>query len=133
MLDRKYRGILQGTLLLLILAFAAWKFAFPGVGQGPRIDCNWTERLPVAQLEYSSHARCRMGCRNIDQRMVEAIYLHGQLNCKKNSVVDGHPRYALEKRDDRGDLLRVIVADDGDRHVIVTVIRLDHEDRCSCS
>ncbi len=134
MLDRKYKGILQGAILLFVVAWAVWKFGFSMPGKGDDTpNCEWTERLPVEQLVYVSHARCRMACRGIDQNLVEKVYLHGEVNCKKSSVKDGKNRYALEMRDDRGDDIRIIVEDDAGRHVIVTVIRLDKEDRCTCS
>ena len=134
MVNRKYKGLLQGTLLLLIVAFAIYRFVWPGMRGGePGVDCAWHERVSTESLIYVAHARCRMACRDIDERLVEKVYLHGELNCQKSSVKDGKHRYALEKRDDRGDMIRIIVEDDDGRHVIVTAIRLDKEDRCSCS
>jgi Domain of unknown function (DUF4258) len=132
MINKKYKSILQGILLLLIVAFAVLKFALPG-GRGPVDTCAWTERVPVDELVYVAHARCRMACRDIDQALVQDVYLHGEINCRKNSMSNGHHRYALEKKDDRGDMIRVIVEDDDDKHVIITVIRLDRDDNCSCS
>lgn len=132
MLDRRYKGILQGALLLLIIGWAVWKFGFSMSGPSDG-DCNLTARVPVDELVYVAHAKCRMACRDIDRQLVEKVYLHGEINCKKSSVKDGKHRYAIEKRDDRGDMIRIIVEDDNGRHVIVTVIRLDKEDRCACS
>ncbi len=134
MIDRKYRGLLQGLLLLLIVVFAIYRFVLPGSNDGDDgVDCNWNERVSTDALVYVAHAKCRMACRDIDERLVEKVYLHGELNCQKSSVKDGKRRYALEKRDDRGDMIRIIVEDDDGRHVIITAIRLDKEDRCSCS
>jgi hypothetical protein len=132
MLDRRYKGILQGALLLVIIGWAVWKFGFsmPGSGDG---DCKLTSRVPVDELVYVAHAKCRMACRDIDRQLVEKVYLHGEINCKKSSVKEGKHRYAIEKRDDRGDMIRIIVEDDDGHHVIVTVIRLDKEDHCACS
>jgi Domain of unknown function (DUF4258) len=132
MVDRKYKSALQGILLLAILAFAIWKIADQSSGE-PSLDCDWRDRKPVQELVYVDHARCRMGCRDIDQSLVEDVYLNGEVNCAKSSVKDGNRRYALEKRDARGDKIRVIVEDDDGRHVIITVIRLDRDDKCSCS
>jgi hypothetical protein len=108
--------------------------ASPGPENGtPTDDCNWTERHPVNELAYVSHAKCRMKCRDIDQTLVEKIYLHGEINCEKSSIKAGNHRYALEASDDRGDRIRIIVEDDHGKHLIITVIRLDKEDRCTCS
>jgi hypothetical protein len=131
MLNKKYRGFIQGLLLLLIVVFAVWKF-FPGAGAGED-NCTLPARLPVDELVYVNHARCRMDCRDIDEALVEDVYLHGEINCKKSSINNGNHRYALEKRDQSGDMIRIILEDDHGKHVIVTAIRLDRKDRCECS
>jgi Domain of unknown function (DUF4258) len=138
--NSKYKKLLQVIVLLLAVAFAVYRFGFgghrDGGGNGDGVgesDCNWTERVPVEELVYVSHARCRMACRDIDAQLVEQVYLHGEVNCKKSSVKDGKHRYALEQDDNQGDRIRIIVEDDDGKHVIVTVIRLDRDDKCTCS
>jgi hypothetical protein len=138
--NSKYKKLLQAIVLLLAVAFAVYRFGFGGPRSGgggsdgvSDGDCNWTERVPVAELVYVAHARCRMACRDIDAQLVEQVYLHGEVNCKKSSVKGGKHRYALEQEDKQGDRIRIIVEDDEGKHVIVTVIRLDRDDKCICS
>ncbi|HEX2899386.1 MAG TPA: DUF4258 domain-containing protein [Bacteroidia bacterium] len=121
----------QGILLLLIIGFAAWRVG--RVIGNPSHSCEFTGRDQVNALVYVAHARCRMGCRDIDEELVEQVYLKGELNCKKSSQSNGNARYALEMRDERGDMIRIIVEDDDGKHVIVTAIRLDKPDKCTCS
>lgn len=97
------------------------------------ISCDWSERVPVDRLDYVSHAVCRMECREIPKWLVEDVYLHGELNCQKSRMEKGKPRYALEKKDRRGDVIRIIVQDNGTEHMIITTIRLDQPDKCECS
>ncbi|MFN8396922.1 MAG: DUF4258 domain-containing protein [Bacteroidia bacterium] len=127
---RRYRGWLQAGILLLIVVFALFKFT--GIGQGGSA-CEFPARQDVSELRYVDHALCRMRCRDIDQKLVEDVYLHGEVNCKKSSMSNGNRRYALELRDSRKDMIRVIVEDDNGEHVIITVIRLDKPDKCTCS
>jgi hypothetical protein len=129
---KKNRGLIQAVLLLLIAAFVIWKVVGFWGGSGSNA-CEFTQRLATRDLEYVDHARCRMACRDIDQALVEKVYLQGALNCKKSSIKNGKHRYALELRDSRGDMIRIIVEDEQDKHVIVTAIRLDQEDECACS
>lgn len=126
----RYRGWLQAGILILIVIYALLKLT--GIGKGGS-DCDFTPRQDVSDLRYVDHARCRMRCRDIDQKLVEDVYLHGEVNCKKSSTVNGNRRYALELRDSRKDMIRIIVEDDEGEHVIITVIRLDRPDRCACS
>ena len=65
--------------------------------------------------------------------MVEAVYEDGSVNCEKSGPKDGDMRYALEKEDERGDVTRVIVEDEGGKHIVITVIRIGGEDQCECS
>ena len=128
---KKRRRIIQFTLILLAGIWLFLQFAVPDLlGEDP---CAFDERVATSELVYVEHAKCRMKCRNIDQKLVELVYTKGKVNCEKSSYKNGNPRYALEKRDPLGDKIRVIVEVDGDTHLIITVIRLGKRDHCSCS
>lgn len=129
---RKNRRLLQSLLLLLLAVYLLYRVSNRNPGDGGN-HCSFDDRVAVSELIYVAHARCRMKCRDVNQRMVEKVYLEGSINCEKSSHKDDKPRYALEKRDDRGDKIRVIVEDDDGKHVIITVIRLGKNDRCTCS
>ena len=125
------RRLIQSILLLALAVFILYRISSQGGNQGTL--CRFSDRVDVDELVYVDHARCRMECRGVNQRTVEKVYRDGVVNCKKSSYKRGKPRYALEKRDERGDKIRVIVEDDEGQHVIITVIRLGKDDHCSCS
>ena len=130
-INRRGKSWWQGLLLILILGFAIWRIG--RVAMNPGSSCEFTERVAVNELVYVAHASCRMNCRDISRDLVEEVYLQGELNCKKSSESKGNRRFALEKRDELGDIIRIIVEDDNGKHVIVTAIRLDKPDKCTCS
>ena len=98
-------------------------------------QCSFEDRRNPSELVYSNHARCRMVCREVPEKLIEEVYLKGKVNCKKSRFEDDETRYALEMKDRRGDRIRLVVAidEDDDAHVVVTVIRLDKDDLCECS
>ncbi|HHG84469.1 MAG TPA: DUF4258 domain-containing protein [Bacteroidetes bacterium] len=127
----RIRSIIQIVLLVCLTIYAIYAVNFLPSDPGPL--CELQDRVPTNELVYVNHARCRMGCRDINKKLVEKVYQEGTVNCDKSSYKNGHARYALEKRDKRGDKIRVIVEDDDGKHLIITVIRLGQEDHCTCS
>jgi hypothetical protein len=86
-----------------------------------------------ATIKFSKHARCRMGCRKIDDSEVEEIIAKGNINPEKSDMnAKRAPRYALEGRTKDGQQVRIIVAQDGQESIIVTVIDLDTDWTCNC-
>lgn len=84
-------------------------------------------------LEYSEHAKCRMKCRKISQAEVEEIMLNGKINYNKSDLQNARcPRYALEgvTRDDKR--VRIFFAQCNEKTVVVTVIDLETDFKCSC-
>ena len=86
-------------------------------------------------LYYSKHARCRMGCRHIDEDEVIEILEDGIINFTKSDLISVEPcrkKYALEGRSNDGQNLRIIFAPCSTRITVVTVIDLDTEWNCNC-
>lgn len=96
-------------------------------------SCVFTERNKVSELVYVNHAKCRMNCRNISRKLVERVYLDGEVNCKKSGENNGDMRYALELKDELGDQIRVIIEEENGKHIVITAIRMGKDDRCECS
>jgi hypothetical protein len=131
----KRNRILPFLLLALVLSAAIFQFFRQGQGTKGGARCEFSERFSPNALAYSRHARCRMDCRDISEDLVEQVYREGSLNCGKSDPAgakDGNPRYALEMEDGSRGRVRIIVGDDHNEHVIITVIRLDEKDNCSC-
>ena len=84
-------------------------------------------------LIYTKHARCRMGCRQIDESEVEEILEKGRINYRKSEPAGRpDPKYALEGTTHDGQQVRIIFAPAKRGMVVITVIDLDNEWSCDC-
>jgi hypothetical protein len=86
----------------------------------------------VRDLVYSKHARCRMGCRQIDESEVTEILQEGVLNEAKIESSSKGISYPLEGRTHDGQRVRIVFAPQGEKLVVVTVIDLDRDYVCDC-
>ena len=87
----------------------------------------------ISYLEYSNHAKCRMGCRKISQAEVEEIMQDGKINYSKSDLQNARcPRYAVEGITDDDQKVRIVFAQCNDKTVVVTVIDVETEWTCSC-
>jgi hypothetical protein len=85
-------------------------------------------------LYYSKHARCRMECRHISQKEVEAIFQEGRINYKKSDLQGAAPAYAVEGITMDGQKVRIVFAPKKTQTTVVTVIDLENEWNCpSCN
>lgn len=87
----------------------------------------------ASYLEYSEHANCRMKCRRISKAEVEEIMHDGKINYDKSDLQNARcPRYVVEgiTRDDQR--VRIVFAQCNDKTVVVTVIDLETNYKCSC-
>ena len=88
---------------------------------------------PHLPIVLTRHARCRMECRHITQKEIHEILEHGEINYEK-SEPHGHPdpKYAVEGMTAEGQHLRIIVAPEEEKLVIVTCIEINVEWQCDC-
>ncbi|QEC43910.1 DUF4258 domain-containing protein [Pseudobacter ginsenosidimutans] len=85
------------------------------------------------KLIFTKHARCRMGCRHIDEAEVRDILLNGRINDRKSEpAARPDPKYALEGKTKDGQEVRIIFAPSDRGMVVITVIDLDTEWPCDC-
>lgn len=84
-------------------------------------------------LVYSRHARCRMGCRQIDADEVKDILIHGKLDASRIQESEKGLTYPLEGITDDKQFVRVVFAPDEEEIVVVTVIDLEKEWPCNCN
>jgi Domain of unknown function (DUF4258) len=86
------------------------------------------------KIHYSKHAKCRMGCRNLDESEVVEILEKGEINLRKsNDRPNKCPTYALEGKTHDGQQARMVFSFCGaDEVTVVTVIDLDTDWQCSC-
>lgn len=86
------------------------------------------------QLQYTRHARCRMGCRHITTNEIKDILLHGSVNNEKSDLHDKPcATYALEGYTlSDHQHVRIIFAQCDHVVKVVTCIDLDHDFACNC-
>jgi hypothetical protein len=86
---------------------------------------------------YTSHARCRMECRDISEEEVEYILANGVVNEAKskeeNEEASGHcPTYALEGNTKDGQHVRIVFGACDKITKVITTIDLGVDHPCNC-
>ena len=86
------------------------------------------------QLILTKHAKCRMDCRHITVSEIREILDSGIINYSK-SEPEAHPdpKYALEGFTAEQQHLRIIVAPEANKLIIITCIELGVEWTCHCN
>jgi Domain of unknown function (DUF4258) len=87
-----------------------------------------------AVLVFTRHARCRMDCRHITAREIHEVLDNGEINYSK-SEPDSRPdpKYAIEGYTAEQQHLRIIVAPEEAKLIIITCIELGVEWSCHCN
>lgn len=86
------------------------------------------------QIILTKHARCRMDCRHISMREIHEILDGGTINYDKSEPYSHpDPKYALEGYTEEKQHLRIIVAPENEKLIIVTCIELGVEWQCDCN
>ncbi len=84
-------------------------------------------------LQYTKHARCRMGCRFIDESEVEFIVRHGKVNERKSDRKDSPcPTFSLEGFTKDNQEVRIVFADCDNTTKVITAIDLGEDHKCHC-
>jgi Domain of unknown function (DUF4258) len=96
-----------------------------------------SNRLPFnrhSRLVLTKHARCRMDCRHITIDEIHEILDEGSVNYTKSEPnARPDPRYAIEGVTEEHQHLRIIIAPEKDKLIIITCIELGVEWRCDCN
>ena len=85
-------------------------------------------------LILTKHARCRMECRHITLDEIHYILDKGTIDYAK-SEPDAHPdpKYAVEGFTEEHQHLRIIIAPENGKLILVTCIELGVEWQCDCN
>jgi hypothetical protein len=80
-------------------------------------------------VNYSKHARCRMGCRHISEAEVKEILQEGKINYSKSELkgAECKKRYAVEGTTSDNQKVRIIFAPCQTEVTVVTVIDIGKE------
>ncbi|MFT3705818.1 MAG: DUF4258 domain-containing protein [Agriterribacter sp.] len=129
----RYSGFL--VVLLLIAGIAFWYYnRSPHTGsQDIHTADDGSFNRNLTPIIYTRHARCRMGCRHIDESEVLEILHNGKINYHKsdlNSKPD--PKYALEGFTHDNQEVRIIFAPSPKGMVVITCIDVKEEWQCNC-
>lgn len=130
----------------ILTSFLLFTFLFLTACQGPSNSGNYQQEDNVTtgagngvidrhpgHLIYTKHARCRMGCRHIDEAEVREILEKGRINYRKSEPAGRpDPKYALEGTTHDGQEVRIIFAPGKRGMVVITVIDLGTEWSCDC-
>jgi len=139
-MDKKQRKF----ILLLIAAVVIGVFLFRNIYPTARNNDNQSSQgnkkegaelnRNVHNLLLTKHAMCRMECRDITEEEIKEILREGDINYAKSNLNDKRGvTYALEGYSDDRQHLRIIVAPEKDRLVVVTCIDLNKEWQCDCN
>src|SRR5450432_4654070 len=109
----------------------------PSAGRATNPGPSSTNRLPFdphGELIYTRHARCRMDCRHITSKEIHEVLESGTINNEK-SEPEGHPdpKYAVEGFTEEHQHLRLIIAPEKDKLIVITCIELGVEWECHCN
>ncbi len=88
--------------------------------------------LRAKPLRYTRHARCRMGCRFIDEQEVEEILQRGRLDPTRTRNNGQCTSYALEGHTHDDQHVRIVFANCNRETRVVTAIDLDKNHPCNC-
>jgi hypothetical protein len=85
-------------------------------------------------LIFTKHARCRMDCRHITPGEIHEILDRGMINYAKSDPASRpDPKYAVEGYTDEKQHLRIIIAPESDKLIVITCIELGVEWSCDCN
>ena len=84
-------------------------------------------------IKLTKHAKCRMECRHIDLSEIKDMIANGVIDYNKSQTNNKpDPKYALEGKTKDGQEVRIVLAQNGQQAIIITVIDLDTKWSCHC-
>jgi hypothetical protein len=87
-----------------------------------------------AQLVFTRHARCRMDCRHITAKEIQEVLDNGSINYNKSEPESRpDPKYAVDGYTAEQQHLRIVVAPEQTKLIIITCIELGVEWSCHCN
>jgi hypothetical protein len=86
------------------------------------------------RLIFTRHARCRMDCRHITTKEIQEILESGVINFTKSEPdARPDPKWALEGYTAEQQHLRIIVAPEQEKLIVITCMELGVEWTCHCN
>lgn len=136
MLKQKYTYLFALLALALLFWINRNRQGDGGLNRPPGAGSGSYEAMidrQATNLKFSRHARCRMGCRQIDEQEVREIIAKGDINSGKIEKSGKGVSIPLEGITRDRQRVRIVIAPKKNREmVLVTVIDLDTEWDCDC-
>lgn len=124
-------------ILRLLLIFPLFFGCHSRLSDSKGSDHGDTNREPFdrhAELVFTKHARCRMDCRHISTREIHEVLDNGIINYSKSEPESRpDPKFAVEGYTEEQQHLRIIVAPENTKLIIITCIELGVEWSCHCN
>ena len=129
----KKASVARYLILLLVCCGLLWLYySNSALQQVTGTDNNFNRDL--TPLIYTRHARCRMGCRHIDDSEIKEILQKGKINYSKSDLHSKpDPKYALEGLTHDDQQVRIIFAPSKRGMVVITCIDMNEEWECNCN
>ncbi|HRP54392.1 DUF4258 domain-containing protein [Agriterribacter sp.] len=129
----KKKSFTRYVILLLVSCALLWLYYHNDpIRQGVVKDSSFNRNLKP--LIYTRHARCRMGCRHIDDAEVKEILQKGEINYSKSDLHSKpDPKYALEGITNDGQHVRIVFAPSKRGMAVITCIDMNEEWECNCN
>ena len=127
------KKFVRKVVAIILLALGVIIFFYKKTEKGNVIPVSENFNRKLTPIIYTKHAKCRMGCRHIDEQEVTEILYNGTINYKKsqpNSKPD--PKYALEGYTKDKQHVRIIFAPTNKGMVVITCIDVNEEWQCNC-
>jgi hypothetical protein len=87
-----------------------------------------------AELVFTKHARCRMDCRHITSKEIHEVLDVGTINYGKSEPdARPDPKYAVDGYTAEQQHLRIVVAPEDAKLIVITCIELGVEWSCHCN
>ena len=129
----KKASVARYLILLLVCCGLLWLYYNNStLQQVTATDNNFNRDL--TPLIYTRHARCRMGCRHIDDSEIKEILQKGKINYSKSDLHSKpDPKYALEGITHDDQQVRIVFAPSKRGMVVITCIDMNEEWECNCN
>jgi hypothetical protein len=122
------------SFLLIFLLITACHTVDPGREKNGPIPAAKTDPFDRhGLLIFTKHARCRMDCRHITPKEIHEILDEGTINYAKSEPdARPDPKYAVEGYTAEQQHLRIVVAAENEKLIVITCIELGVEWSCDC-
>ena len=123
-------------LLLIFLLFLRCNSPSPDqIKNGPPSRISKDEPFDRhGELVFTKHALCRMDCRHITTKEIHEVLNNGTINFGKSEPYSRpDPKYAVEGFTAEQQHLRIIIAPEDAKLIVITCIELGVEWSCHCN